>query len=115
MALSSWQRGAVLTLCAQLREAFGPAAAKCTHAAFCDWSERPHVHCGYTAPTGTARQRLELGRPEGRVFFAGEATSVTLDVSLEGAMETGRRSARAIVDKLKGKRGGGGGGGAEFM
>ena len=62
------------------------------------WSKHPFIRGGYSSPTAHAyRSRDELARPvEDRLFFAGEATSVTACATVHTAMETGLRAAREV-------------------
>ncbi|HSG40183.1 MAG TPA: FAD-dependent oxidoreductase [Thermoanaerobaculia bacterium] len=63
------------------------------------WHEDPWIGGGYAwwKPTQLTEWLPELARPEGRIHFAGEHTSV-LARTLEGALESGNRAARAIQD-----------------
>ena len=62
------------------------------------WSKHPFIRGGYSSPTVYAHGlRDELARPvEERLFFAGEATSVTACATVHTAMETGLRAAREV-------------------
>ena len=62
------------------------------------WSKHPFIRGGYSSPTVHAYGlRHELGRPVGdRLFFAGEATSVTACATVHTAMETGLQAAREV-------------------
>ena len=48
-------------------------------------------------PAFDPRLRGWLGRPHGRVFFAGEHTSVRWQGYMNGAIESGRRAAAEVV------------------
>ncbi|KAJ1489657.1 amine oxidase [Baffinella frigidus] len=49
---------------------------------------------------GGPKDHEEMGRPEGRVFFAGEHTSVTHPSSVQGALLTGIRAAGLVLHEL---------------
>ncbi|MSQ86237.1 MAG: hypothetical protein EXR10_05220 [Alphaproteobacteria bacterium] len=53
----------------------------------------------YWKPGQITRFAKELGKPRGRMFFAGEHTAVT-NRGMEGAMESGERAALEIGEKL---------------
>ncbi|EGD74614.1 hypothetical protein PTSG_05978 [Salpingoeca rosetta] len=95
-----WQRAAVTALLQQLHEMFPREDIVCTRALFFDWGSAPYVHCGYTAPTSTCADRRRLAKSTGRLHFAGEATSVHLDVSMQGAIETGEERADLLCQLL---------------
>jgi monoamine oxidase len=40
------------------------------------------------------------GRPEGNAFFCGEHTSIDFQGYLNGAVETGQRAAREVLDSI---------------
>lgn len=66
-----------------------------------DWGRDPHAGGGFSIPaTGSRRAREELARPcRDRLFFAGEATAGPGGVAtVHGAMASGRRAAREILD-----------------
>jgi monoamine oxidase len=57
-------------------------------------------------PVGHSGARSELRRPvDERLFFAGEATSLTAAGSLHGAYEEGRRGADEVLERLDGVTG----------
>lgn len=67
------------------------------------WSKHPFIRGGYSSPTAHAHGlRDELARPvEDRLFFAGEATSVTACATVHTAMETGFRAACEVCCHAK--------------
>jgi len=66
------------------------------------WVHDPHTHGSYAAftPGQFTRYWGFVGRPEGRVHFAGEHTSQRALGFLEGAVESGRRAAREVLAGL---------------
>ena len=67
-----------------------------------DWRADPLAGGAYAAfPPGTASVPGELARPlAGTVFFAGEATSLRAAGTVHGALETGERAARQVVESF---------------
>lgn len=63
------------------------------------WGDDPWAGGGYAwwKPGEVTRWRPELARPEGRIHFAGEHTS-TLARTIEGALESGNRAAREVLE-----------------
>lgn len=61
------------------------------------WANDPYARgaISWFRPGEMTRWLPELARPEGRIHFAGEHTSV-LAVPIEGALESGVRAARQI-------------------
>ena len=66
------------------------------------WSKHPFIRGGYSSPTVHAYGlRHELGCPvDDRLFFAGEATSVTGCATVHTAMETGLRAAHEVCNRV---------------
>lgn len=67
----------------------------------CDWKrDRPFVQGGYVYPkTGcTATIHQALSDPDGRIFWAGEATNAGACCTVQAAMETGVRAANQIQE-----------------
>ncbi|WP_328392443.1 FAD-dependent oxidoreductase [Streptomyces sp. NBC_00390] len=66
------------------------------------WSVDPFARCSYSylAPSSLgARARTMLTAPVGgRLYFAGEATSSEAPSTAHGALESGRRAARQVID-----------------
>lgn len=94
----------------QLDDMFGtaddpsPATSACTARLVFNWGEVPFIGAAYSHPSrGAGRAREVLSRPEfeGRVHFAGEATNVSVNPCVNGAMETGRRAAADILAELE--------------
>jgi monoamine oxidase len=63
------------------------------------WEDDPWARGGYAYfhPGFDPSWRVELGRPYGRVLFAGEHTSARWQGYLSGAVESGRRAAAELV------------------
>ena len=66
------------------------------------WEANPLIGGAYTAARpGRANARQELKRSLGdRVFFAGEATSVSKPATLDGTIAEGIRAAEAAADEV---------------
>jgi monoamine oxidase len=65
------------------------------------WAEDPDIRGAYShAEVGAAGARAELARPEGRLFFAGEAVSAHAFSTAHGAFETGLAAADAAAAAL---------------
>ncbi len=65
-----------------------------------DWGAEPYIRGLYSYPTihTTENDRAVLARPEGRIFFAGEASDTAgHSGTVHGAMETGWRAAREVI------------------
>ena len=62
----------------------------------------PWVGGGYAYfdPSFDALWRAWLARPHGRVLFAGEHTSIEFQGYMNGAVETGLRAARELIETL---------------
>lgn len=67
------------------------------------WANEHYIGGGYAhVPAGAANARLELAKPEGKVFFAGEATAHHSNPqTVHGAIESGWRAAGEIMQALK--------------
>jgi len=81
-------------------------AARVVSADSHDWSSDPYARGAYShvLPGGAGAPRA-LGRPvEGRLFFAGEATSSEETGTVGGAIASGRRAAREIAAALRSGR-----------
>jgi monoamine oxidase len=65
-----------------------------------DWTRDPLARGGYAVfPVGTADAAPALARPvAGTLFFAGEATDGALPGTVEGALRSGERAARELLD-----------------
>jgi monoamine oxidase len=71
-----------------------------------DWSRQPFIQTGLTCPqlgqVFTTGQRLN--EPfQGRLFFAGEHTQMDHFGYMEGAIRSGERAARLLIDNLCGQ------------
>lgn len=72
-----------------------------------DWAADPFARGAYSyVPAGALDAQAALGRPvEGTLFFAGEATRTGgMNSTVEGALGSGRRAAREVLDALGGPR-----------
>ena len=69
---------------------------------FCDWHADPFARGAYSyAAVGGAEAPMALAQPIARtLYFAGEATHPTQSGTVAGAIETGRRVAREILDGM---------------
>jgi monoamine oxidase len=67
------------------------------------WAHEHYVGGGYAhVPAGAAEARLHLAKPEGKLFFAGEATAYNSNPqTVHGALESGWRAAREILAVLE--------------
>ena len=63
------------------------------------WEADPHARGGYAFfdPAFPPELRAWLPRPAGRLFFAGEHTSIRWQGYMNGAVESGRRAAAEIA------------------
>jgi len=68
-----------------------------------DWSRQPFIQTGYSSPHVGQVFTIgkELNEPfEGRLFFAGEHTQMDHFGYMEGAIRSGERAARLLVDQV---------------
>jgi monoamine oxidase len=68
-----------------------------------DWSREPFVRTGYSSPR--VGQVLTIGKElnepfQGRLFFAGEHTQMDHFGYMEGAIRSGERAARLLIDQV---------------
>ena len=63
------------------------------------WEQDPHARGGYAYfdPAFDPSLRAWLSRPSGRLFFAGEHTSIKWQGYMNGAVESGRRAAAEVA------------------
>jgi monoamine oxidase len=63
------------------------------------WEQDPHARGGYAFidPAFDPSLRAWLARPSGRLFFAGEHTSIRWQGYMNGAVESGRRAAAEVA------------------
>jgi monoamine oxidase len=63
------------------------------------WEDDPHARGGYAFfdPAFDPDLRAWLARPAGRIFFAGEHTSIRWQGYMNGAVESGRRAAAEVA------------------
>lgn len=73
-------------------------------AAATNWSRDPYALGSYSflRPGGRSRDRRRLAEPQGRLFFAGEATSEEYPSTVHGALLSGRRAADEVEAELGG-------------
>jgi monoamine oxidase len=65
------------------------------------WAADPWVRGAYTAPAaGSPLIDPDLSRPVGPLAFAGEHTAGALHATMEGALRSGIRAARDLLDRL---------------
>ena len=66
------------------------------------WVDDPHTHGSYAAfrPGQFTRWWGFVGRPEHRVHFAGEHTSMRALGYLDGTVASGRRAAHEVLDGI---------------
>jgi monoamine oxidase len=78
-------------------------AKHCLAAKRFSWAHEPFIGGGYAhVPAGAAEARLHLAKPEGKLFFAGEATAYNSNPqTVHGALESGWRAAREILAALE--------------
>ncbi|WP_242354877.1 MULTISPECIES: NAD(P)/FAD-dependent oxidoreductase [unclassified Anaeromyxobacter] len=71
-------------------------------AAIADWTRDPFARGGYAVfPVGSDGASAALARSvEGTLFFAGEATAAGLAGTVEGALRSGERAAREVLETL---------------
>jgi hypothetical protein len=107
-ALPATHRRAVREALAQLARVFqvtpAAAAAQLTDYRVQDWAREPFVRCGYTAPTlGGTGLRAALAAPyaDGRVHFAGEATTASGDASVQACVLRAHSVANAVAELLE--------------
>ncbi|HEX4467294.1 MAG TPA: FAD-dependent oxidoreductase, partial [Solirubrobacteraceae bacterium] len=86
----------------QIEQLFPGTSAAYTGRAYEDhWSSDPLVHGAYSFyRVGQAEYGKLAARREGRVYFAGEHTSVGNEGFLDGAVESGERVAKRLIGKL---------------
>jgi monoamine oxidase len=67
-----------------------------------DWTRDPHIRGAYSyAGIGGASSARVLARTiDNTVFMAGEATDSESTASVEGALASGKRAARRVLDVL---------------
>jgi monoamine oxidase len=68
-----------------------------------DWSRQPFIRTGYSSPRVGQVFTIgkELNEPfQGRLFFAGEHTQMDHFGYMEGAVRSGERAARLLVDQI---------------
>lgn len=89
---------------AALRSTFGPSVPDPVDWTGTQWGQDPYARGAYSyLPPGASNyDRRVLGRPvDGRLFFAGEATSVTHPGTVNGAYLSGRRAAEQVIDRAR--------------
>lgn len=75
-------------------------ADKLVDAVFVDWQTDPYICMGYSyVPANGVDLRAQIAQPiENVLFRAGEATHVTRPATVHGALESGLRAAREILE-----------------
>jgi monoamine oxidase len=65
------------------------------------WAHDPYALGAYAhVPPGTSEARVDLAKPEGNLFFAGEATAYdSTPQTVHGAMDSGLRAAKEVLEK----------------
>ena len=81
----------VETIYPAMREHFEGGVTKC-----CDEDEWARGVGSYYKPGQFGSLLPHVARPEGRIHFAGEHTSVWIDAWMQGALESGNRVAREV-------------------
>jgi monoamine oxidase len=78
-------------------------ASHCLAAKRFSWAYQPYIGGGYAhVPARAADARIALAKPEGRLFFAGEATAYNSNPqTVHGALESGWRAAKEILAFLE--------------
>ncbi len=105
--LSAMDRSAALRAALRgLAPAFGLAPAaledRLDGAELVDWSKDPLAGGGYAVfPVGSEGASEELARPvSGTLFFAGEATEADFAGTVDGALRSGERAARQVLESF---------------
>ncbi len=102
------EAGALRAALRSLGAAFGIAPAALEDgldgAELVDWSQDPLAGGGYAVfPVGSEGVAEELARPvSGTLFFAGEATEAGFAGTVDGALRSGERAARQVLESLGG-------------
>jgi len=83
----------------QMLDWLGPKHAEILAARHVSWEDDPHARGGYAFfdPSFDPELRGWLARPAGRLFFAGEHTSIRWQGYMNGAVESGRRAAAEVA------------------
>ena len=91
------------TVLSALEQRFGPATAEPLELFEQDWGKEEFSRGGYMAhfPPGALTQYgREIGKPWGRVHWAGSETSPVCLGSIDGAIRSGERAAREVLGGL---------------
>src|SRR5262249_9141442 len=68
-----------------------------------NWSEDPWVKGAYSAPSASSPlDQAELARSIGRLAFAGEHTAGDMHATMEGALRSGLRAGRELLNLFGG-------------
>jgi monoamine oxidase len=89
----SFALGQVETIYSGMREHFEGGVTKCW-----DEDEWARGASAYYKPGQFSTLLPHVARPEGRIYFAGEHTSVWIDGWMQGALESGNRVAQEVND-----------------
>jgi monoamine oxidase len=81
-----------------------PLASRVVAGRYISWGRDPFARMGYSfVPPGGRGLRAALAEPvDGLIFFAGEATSTIRPTTVHGAIESGLRVAREVLDSIDG-------------
>ena len=85
-----------------LRGMFGSSIGDPSSATFTRWSADPFARGSYShvPPGGSTKDYEEMAQPvEDRLFFAGEATTRRYPGTVHGALISGEREARRIMER----------------
>lgn len=87
----------------QLGEILGQSlAGRVRDARYIAWGVEPYTWMGYSSrPSGGHGLREALATPCGALYFAGEATSIDHPATVHGAIESGMRAAREVLESLR--------------
>ena len=104
--VASWSPDALHdAVVARLVDLFGPHAARPTAVVSRDWSAEPYsrgCYGGYLPPGVWTTYGHALREPVGPLHWAGAETATEWAGYLEGAVQSGRRAARAVLESLAG-------------
>lgn len=82
---------------------FGPEAAHPTDYTDCDWLAEPWsrgCYVGYMPPEVMTRYGEALREPVGRIHWAGTETATVWTGYVDGAIRSGQRAAREVIERL---------------
>jgi monoamine oxidase len=91
-----------------LKQLYRGYAANVNNTLFTNWPKEPFIMTGYAAPAIGQIFKIgdKLTKPyKGRLFFAGEHTQMDFFGYMEGALRSGERAARTLIQQACGWRG----------